>query len=334
MSIETAVERGLYPAEEVEVFQVAGAAVAGDVPAPEMALRAARDAFSRCAERPTDLDLLLYSDVWHQGPEGWQPQYYLQQHLVGGDVLAVEVKHGCSGMFSSLELAASYLRADSARRTALLVSADNFGTRLVNRWRMIPGVVMGDAACAALLGTEPGFAELLSVNLVTVPEAEAVNQGSDPLFPPDATIGRELDFGARNERFRQELLANQGTGPLFTVQKAMLEVVEQTLTEAGVALGDVKRVAFPHVRRDDIEWRGVNWLGLSMSQSTWEFGRTVGHLGAADQFVALDHLLETGRLARGDHLLMVGFGAGTTIAAAVVRILEEPPRRPDRARHG
>jgi hypothetical protein len=86
---------GHYPADEVD-FRLGGAAVADGIPAPErIARRSARLRAIRGVS-PGELDLLLYTDVWHQGPEGWQPQYYLQQHLTGGDTLAVEVRHGCA----------------------------------------------------------------------------------------------------------------------------------------------------------------------------------------------------------------------------------------------
>lgn len=322
VSIETAAAEGRYPADEVEYFRLGGAAVAGDVPAPELALRAARQAFERSGGlSPRDLDLMLYSDVWHQGPEGWEPQYYLQQHLVGGDVLAVELRQGCCGLFSALQLTARYLRPGG---TALLVGADNHGTPLVDRWRMIEGAVMGDAGCALLVTTDTGFAELRSINVTVLPEAEAVNDGGVPMFPPDATVGRPLDFAARNREFRKRLIAGDGAQVMLAIQKTLLELVDRTLTEAEITLDEVARVAFPHGRWDDLEHRGVNWLGLTMADTTWDYGAQIGHLGVSDQFVALDHLLAGGALAAGDHVLLVGLGAGTTMACAVLRILDVP----------
>jgi 3-oxoacyl-[acyl-carrier-protein] synthase-3 len=320
VSIETAVAEGRYPADEAEYFRLRGAAVAGEIPAPELALRAARHAFERSGGvSPGDLDLLLYTDVWHQGPEGWDPQYYLQQHLVGGDVLAVELRHGCCGLFSALQLTAGYLRPESG--TALLVGADNHGTPLVDRWRMIEGTVMGDAGCALLITTDTGFAQVRSINVTVLPEAEAVNDGRVPMFPPDATAGRPLDFAARNREFRKRLLEGDGADVMLAIQKTLLELVDRTLKEAGITLSEVTRVAFPHGRRDDLEHRGLNWFGLTMADTTWEFGAGVGHLGVSDQFVALDHLLATGALAVGDHVLLIGLGAGTTMACAVLEIL-------------
>jgi 3-oxoacyl-[acyl-carrier-protein] synthase-3 len=325
VSVEHAVREGWYPAEEAERFRQLGAAVAGDMPAPEMARLAVLDAYDRWGESaPRELDLLLYASVWHQGPNGWQPQHYLQQHLLGGGVPAFEIRAGCVGMISSLELAASYLRADDARETAMVVSADNHGTPLVDRWRMTPGALIGDAAAALVLGKDYGMAELLSVNVAVIPEADAVNAGAYPLFPPDATVGRGLSFSDRHEEFRQQLLKKQGTGIHLTIQKTMMQQVEQTLDEAGITLGDITRVAFPHGRREDLDGQ-MAWLGIEEDQTTWEYGRRVGHCGAADQFIAFEHLLATGALKPGDHLLAVGFGSGTSVAAAAFRVLSPSP---------
>ncbi|MEZ7127661.1 ketoacyl-ACP synthase III family protein [Nonomuraea sp. AD125B] len=332
VSVEQAVEEGLYPPDEAERFGQLGAAVAGDMPAPEMARRAVLDAYERWNESsPKDLDLLLYPSVWHQGPNGWQPQHYLQMHLLGGAVPAYEIRSGCVGMISSLELAASYLRADPGRETALVVSADNHGTPLVDRWRMTPGALIGDAACALVLGKDYGMAELLAVNATTIPEADAVNDGAYPLFPPDATVGRGLSFGDRHEEFRQRLLKDRGTGIHLTIQKTMMQQVEQTLDEAGIELSDITKVAFPHGRREDLDGQ-MSWLGIDLDQTTWDYGRRVGHCGAVDQFIAFEHLLATGGLVPGDHLLMVGFGSGTSVAAAVFRVLAPAPVTKEGAR--
>ncbi|WP_378789760.1 ketoacyl-ACP synthase III family protein [Nonomuraea fastidiosa] len=114
VSVEKAVAKGWYPAEEADLHQLAGAAVAGDLPAPEMALHAARSALKRSGRAPGDLGLLLYASTWHQGPDGWPPHSYLQRHLVGGDALATEIRQGCNGMFIAMELAAGHLKAGRA----------------------------------------------------------------------------------------------------------------------------------------------------------------------------------------------------------------------------
>ena len=103
-----------------------------------------------------------------------------------------------------------------------------------------------------------------------------------------------------------------------------MELVDQTLAEAGIALADVARVAFPHGRRDELCSGAMSWLGLEIADTTWEFGASIGHLGVSDQFVALDHLLASGALAAGDHVLLIGFGAGITLSCAALRIVDIP----------
>ncbi|MGW0484831.1 ketoacyl-ACP synthase III family protein [Nonomuraea sp. NPDC003214] len=326
VSVEKAVAKGWYPAEEAELHNLAGAAVAGDLPAPEMALHAAQSALKRSGRAPADLDLLLYASTWHQGPDGWPPHSYLQRNLVGGDVLATEIRQGCNGMFTALELAASYLGADPARQAALLVAADNYGTPLMDRWRMGPGYVGGDAASALVLTREPGFARLMSVRTVTVAEAEELHRGTEPLFPPGVTVGRKFSFAARNDQFRNQVMPQgESTAALFKIQRALMEIVERVLDESGIEARDLTRVAFMNYSEEIVEQRCMALLDLPMSRSTWEYGRTIGHCGASDQVLALDRLLTTGQLGPGDHLLMLGTGPGVTVSGAVIKILDTPP---------
>lgn len=324
VSTEWAVAQGLYDPLELELHQLRGTSVAGDLSAPEMALRAGRTVLERAKLTRDDLDLLLYAATWHQGPEGWLAHSYLQHHLVG-DVRAAEVRQGCNGMFTAMELAACHLRAEPQRRNALLVSADNYGSPMVDRWRMGGGYVGGDAASALVLSKEPGFARLRSVCTATVPEAEEMHRGSSPLFPPGITDGRGLDFGRRNQEFARAARERPGgTVPLLQVQQKTLAVAETALDEAGIGVEDVTRVAFMNYSREVVEQRCMAAIGLPMSRSAWDLTADVGHCGCSDQVIAFDRLLDGGGLGPGDHLLMMGTGPGVMVAAAVVEVLHTP----------
>jgi 3-oxoacyl-[acyl-carrier-protein] synthase-3/clorobiocin biosynthesis protein CloN2 len=325
VSIDQAVRRGLYPAAEVKAHSLGGAAVAGMISAPEMAVAATQEAFKRCGHRPQEIDLLLYADSWHQGPDGWQPQFFVQRSVGCDKALGLEIRQGCNGMFSALEMAASYLRAVPERQTALLVASDNFGTPLIDRWRSGPGFIIGDAACAVVLGKEPGFAQLVSVCSATVPEAEEVHRSGETLFPPGCTVGRDVDFAARAVSYNTKAMAEPGGTAVWPrVHQTIVDVVGQNLAEAGITTDEVTRVAIMNYSRDITEHRFLAVLGLPLSRSAWDFGRTVGHLGASDQIVSLDHLLSTGELGPGDHMLLFGIGPGVTVSSAVIKILHTP----------
>lgn len=327
VSVKQAVAEGRYPVGEAESSGLTGVAVAGDIPAPEMGLRAARAAFERCGRDPAQTGLLLYADSWHQGPDGWHPQYYLQRHLVGGNALAAEIRQGCNGVFCALELAAPYLRWGASDGCALIVAADNMGTPLVDRWRVGPGFIAADGASALVLTTSPGFAEVRAVRSVTMPELEELHRMGEPLFPPGATLGSQMDLVARVTAFKE--VARKRADVLdawLNVYRRMLEIVAPTLDEAGVKLADVRRIAFPNSGRDVVEKRWMASLERPLADSTWEYGRGIGHVGSSDQVIALDHLIATGELEPGDDMLWMGVGPGLTLSTAVVRILEPPPR--------
>jgi 3-oxoacyl-[acyl-carrier-protein] synthase III len=324
VTVEQAVEQGWYPAEDVETHGLGGAAVAGETPAPEMALRAAQDALKDGGTNPADIDLLLYAAAWHQGPEGWIAHAYLQHYLLGGVPRATEIRQGCNGMFTALEIGASYLRASPERTTAMLVAADNYGTPLLDRWRTNLGFILGDAASAVVLSTEGGFAEVLSVCSITVPEAEEVHRGGEPLFPPGMTVGKELDFGAR--LFYHITEQTPVLGVLADAQDTMMTVAEQAMAESGITAADLTRAAFMNYSREVVEQRCMAPLGMTIEQSSWGYGRTVGHCGASDHVLALHHLVETGELGAGDHMLWLAMGPGVEFSAAVIRILDPADR--------
>ncbi|MFG3442562.1 ketoacyl-ACP synthase III family protein [Nonomuraea sp. NPDC047897] len=321
VSVRAAVEEGWCSAEEAAVHGMAGAAVAGEVPAPEMALRAARAALDAAGGRAAEVGLLLYCDVWHQGPDGWLPQYYLQRHLVGGDALAVELRNDANGVFSALELAGPYLGAAPAERPdALVVAADNFGTPRFDRWRS--PVLFGDGAVALHLSRRPGIAQILSIGSAAVPELEECARYGEPMFPPGATTGAPLDWAARDEGFvRMATDRSDLRTALLNTEKAMMQLASRIVAEAGVSFDDLTRVALTNLAPDSIEHRWLENMRVPPGRTTWDHGGAVGQLGAGGPFAALHHLLETGQVRAGDHVLLGAVGYGVTASCAVVRIL-------------
>lgn len=324
-SVASAVAGSRVPASRADGYGITGVAVAGQISAPEMALLAAEEALKNSG-LSEDIGLLLCAHVWHQGPDGWSTAYYLQRHLLGDDLLGVEIQHGCSGMFSAMELAVMYLKAAPDGRAALVAAGDNFGTQLIDRWDQGDGIAyLGDAASAAVLSTASGWAELLALCTGTFSEMEEAHRAGEPLFPPGATIGAKLDYGARAGAFqRQAIEDDQWIRLLLGHQEHSISCVRRALREAGVEAADISRVIIHGMPRQTAA-SYLKVLGFSLDQSTWEFGRTVGHLGASDHLAALHHLLATSQVEAGDTLLLCGFSPGMTYKAAVIRISNPRP---------
>ncbi len=319
VDISWAIEQGYFDAAEAERTGLLGAAVAGErISAPEMGLAAARQALERSAVDPANVELLLYADAFRAGPEGWLPQFYLQRHLIGGQPLATGIRQECNGMLCALELGASYLQAVPERTAALLVAADNFTSPDLDRWRCaLPNFVLADGASAITLGRGDGFARVASVGSLTLPEFEGMHRGDQPLVP----AGHEVDFQQRLAEFiasgvDQELWLSYLTVPP--------KLVHQLLDEAGIGLSDVSMVFFFNTSRDFVETAFLNLIDFPLSRTTWDFGRRIGHVGASDHVISLDHVLRTGRVAPGDRILLFGTAPGMNLAGAVLEITDIP----------
>jgi 3-oxoacyl-[acyl-carrier-protein] synthase-3 len=323
-SAKRAVELGLYDADQHELGGWISATVAGDLPAPDMAVRAANQALARSGHDADEINLLIHACTYHQGPDGWSPQHYIQSHTIRGVVPAIEIRQGCNGMVSATELAACYLAASPDRAAVLVTGADNFSSPLVDRWNSIGNVILGDAGAAMVVSKRHGFARVLAICSESIPRLELLHRGLEPMFPPGCTVGRPLDFRKRAVQFgehatsatleHQELIGN-----------ATSTVVTRALTEAGIGIGDVARVTHVNWGHERYLQRTLSPLGIETWRGTLEFSRRVGHLGASDQVAGLNYLVDAGEVGPGDHVLIIGVGAGIAITCAVVQIIGRPP---------
>lgn len=322
MSSRRAIELGLYNETLMLDSGVTGTLVAGDTPPVDMAVRAARDALSRAGCEASAVDFLIHSCVLQQGPTMWYPGGYVLRELGCEDAAAFEVRQGCNGMLAALELAAGQFAADPDRTTALLTTADNFSSPLGDRWQGYgPGTVIGDAASAVVLSTAGGIAQVRAVNQSVVPEFEGLHRGAEPLFD---TSGREtVDMVARARHFGRTHRPLAEVNEVIAERQA--EVARRSLKEAGIDVGDVARAIYVNQGQYLVGQFFLDPLGLPEEKSTWDFGRTVGHLAASDHVVALDHLVTTGQVGPGDHVLLAGAAPGFVVSSAVLTISANAP---------
>jgi 3-oxoacyl-[acyl-carrier-protein] synthase-3 len=317
-----AARRGEYDAGAYLENRFTSVCVAGDISPPEMAVRAARQALSRAAADPARIGMVLHATFFLQGPEGWHSPAYIQKQIVGTAAPAFEVRMGCNGLAAALELAVPRLGVMAADEMVLLTAADNYGSPLVDRWNAVPGFINGDAGSALLLGRQGGFARLRSVGVAAMPELEQLHRGGEPLWPPPVpTPESKISMRSRALYFRDQVMP---LAEATEVQnQAQLEVIDRTLSEADRKLDDMTRVIYTNVSGYIMDQFLLEPLGITMDRTTWQFGRGIGHTGGSDYLLSLNHLLVTGQLAAGDHVLLAG-GGPASVSSAVVEILEIP----------
>lgn len=321
---ERAVGEGLYDEAARKSSGMRSAAVSASTPAPDMAIAAARTALAGSGHGPDDIGVLLHSYTHHQGPDGWSAGHYVLKNTVDRPVPAVEIKQGCLGMLASVEAAANRLVANPTHEAALITTGDNYSTPGVDRWRASGLFVLADAGSAVVLSRRAGFAQLLAVGSLSDSSMEILHRAGEELFPPGVTRGRGLNFSERAEKVREQWAAGQAP-PIKNFGDRVAEIAERTLKEAGLTLDQVSRVCHVGFARPALEAMFLIPLDIPEEKNVWDHVSTIGHTGAADLFLGLEHLWRGGEVGPGDHVLLIGASTGMEAGAAVVRITESAP---------
>jgi 3-oxoacyl-[acyl-carrier-protein] synthase-3 len=317
-SVAAAVESGRAPEGHAGLGYVE-IAVAADVPAPQLAIEAARTALERSEVDPADVGLALHASCGFQGIDMWPPAAYIANNAVGPSTYPMDIQQRCLGGIAAMRLAVAWLRNGSTS-AALLTTADNFAPPWIDRWNQPTDYIYGDGGTAMVLSTRGGIARIRGSAGGADTAHEGWTRGDTPftLAPGMESPVRMMDRAIENAARADPYAAFQA------YEKVLLRTRDQALAEAEVRLEDIARVVVPNVHRGYEQTENYEVLGFTEKQSLWEFGRYVGHLGAGDHFAGLNWLLEQRELAAGDLVLLIGAGSGFTFGAAVVEILDTP----------
>lgn len=317
-----AVARGWYEEADRTAAGMLAVRVAGELPAPDMAVRAAGTALRRAGRTGLtreDYGALLHCATYHQGPDGWSAPHYVLHRTLDRPIGAAQVGPGCLGMLTALEMAAHRLSSDGGEDAVLITAADNFSAPLVDRWRSSRLFLLGDGGAAAVLSRREGFARLLSVGAVSAPSMEELHRGGERLFPPGITVGRSLNFEERSDYWRRQW-ARGAAPPKTHLGDVVAQAVGRALDEAGTGLEKVARICHTGYAEGALHTIYLDPLDVEAADGTWEFTRHIGHVGAADPFIGLERLWTRGEVAPGDRVLLLAAGPGMEVACAVVEI--------------
>ncbi|MFG2006871.1 ketoacyl-ACP synthase III family protein [Spirillospora sp. NPDC048911] len=320
VTTERAVRESWYDAADREASGMESVAVAGDLPAPEMAVRAAHIALQRSGHAADDFGALMHSSSFHQGPDGWSAPHYVLRHTLDRPISAVEVRLGCLGLLAGLELATFRLAADPAHDAVLLTAADNYSTPLVDRWRASKMFLLADGGAAAVVSRRGGFARVAAIGSLSNPGMEELHRGGEELFPPGVTVGRGLNFEERSEYWRKQWALGVAP-PMGHFGECVSELAERTMDEAGISIDKVARVCHTGFAQGSLQAMFLDPLGVSLDRGIWEFTRRIGHAGAGDLFIGLERLWTEGAVAPGEYVLLIGSAPGMEAGCAVLEIL-------------
>lgn len=272
----------------------------------DLAYGAARMALDNCGLSPEDIDLILVATVT---PDMFFPATacLVQAKLGAGRAAAFDLSAGCSGFLYAMAVGSSFIKA-GMYKTVLVIGAEAL-SRCVNWQDRNTCVLFGDAAGAVVLRqVEDGYG-ILSVEL------EADGTGADLLR--QKLGGAREPITADNCHHPDKYLTMNGREVFKFAVRIIGETALNALEKAGL---DKEKVDcfIPHQANIRIIEAAAKRLELPMSR-VFVNVQKYGNTSAASIPVALYEALEEGRIKKGDHIVLVGFGAGLTWGASVIR---------------
>ncbi len=276
-----------------------------------MALTASRRALEMAKLEAKDVDAIVYAT---STPDHFAPGngVYLQQALGAGEIPAMDIRNQCSGFVYALSVADAWIQVGLYKHV-LVVGAEIQSTSmdLSTAGRNV-SVIFADGAAAAVLGPteEPGRG-ILGFDLHSEGQHAELLWVDAPGSMYHPRISKELiDRG-------QHWLQMDGKEVFKHAVTRMPESVLAVLAKSGQKLADLKLLV-PHQANLRISEMIQKRLELRDDQVVNNI-QTCGNTTAATIPLALDEVVRSGRLQKGDLVVFTAFGSGFAWGSCVLR---------------
>jgi 3-oxoacyl-[acyl-carrier-protein] synthase-3 len=271
-----------------------------------MSVAASQAALSVAGLDPADLDLIIAGT---SSPDYLMPAAasMIQEELRAERAAAFDLRAGCAGFVYGLSVGTQFI-ASGMYQNVLVLGAE-ITSKFIDWEDRNTCILFGDGAGAVVLQAHDEPTGLVASNLGS--------QGADysALYVPGGGSKHPftqdvLDRGLMHIRMDGQRLYK------FAVSTPV-RVARETLESAGLSIDDIK-LMIPHQANMRIVESICKRLGIPEDRVFVNIDK-YGNTSAASIAIALCEAAEEGRLEPGDHILLLGFGAGLTWAAGVVR---------------
>jgi len=272
----------------------------------DLAAQAAEQALRNAGKSAQDVDLIVVATATPDMP--WPSTACLVQAKISASrAAAFDLNAVCSGFVYALWIAAQAVET-SAYRCVLVIGADIL-SRQVNWEDRSTCVLFGDGAGAVLLAPveEPYgvLSGVLGADGTGAPLLNVPAGGTREPLSPDVIARKRHTIQMRGREVFKFAVTIMG------------EVSAQALEKAGIPAEEVA-LFIPHQANIRIIQSAAERLNLPMERVFVNVDR-YGNTSAASIPIAIYEAWSQGRLKKGDIAVVVGFGAGLTWGACVIR---------------
>jgi 3-oxoacyl-[acyl-carrier-protein] synthase-3 len=272
-----------------------------------LATKAARPALEQAGLEPEDVELIIVATIT---PDTLTPATacYVQQNLGAHRAVAFDISAACSGFLYAMKIA-KRLISDGAFSNALIIGAEKLSA-FVNWEDRSTCVLFGDGAGAAVLRqSSEGDGEILATDIGT--------DGRQTHLLNIPGGGSACPITIANADKQLASLSMLGKEVFKHAVTRMRDCANAVIDRAGLKPEDIKLVV-PHQANLRIIDAIADRLEVPNDRVFVNLDK-YGNTSAAACAIALDEAHRTGKFRKGDHIVIVAFGAGLTWAAAAVR---------------
>ena len=271
----------------------------------DLATKAALRAMEKAGVTAAEIDLIIVATITPDMP--FPSTACLVQKKIGAKrAAAFDLEAACSGFIYALEIAQQFIMSRTYK-TVLVIGAEKLSS--ITDWKdRNTCVLFGDGAGAAILQNRPNAHGLLTAVM------GADGEKSDLLFMEGG--GSRCPATVDSVNARMHYLRMEGKETFKNAVQAMQSAAEEALRRCELNITQIKCIIPHQANRRIIDAVGER-LGATPEQLFVNLEK-YGNTSAASVAIALDEAVESGRVQRGDLILLVVFGAGLTWGAAVI----------------
>lgn len=232
----------------------------------------------------------------------------VQDRIGAKNAAAFDIAAGCSGFVYALDTAVCMMSAGERKR-ALVIGTEVL-SRITDWTDRNTCILFGDGAGAVILELTPGLRSSGVIRSVL----GADGAGADKLIVRRGGTCAPFISGETVEQ--PPHIEMDGHAVYLFAVNAVTRTIQRLLEREGLAIENVKRI-IPHQANERIIEAAAKRLGISTDIFFLNMEK-YANTSAASVPIALDELVRSGGLEKGDIIITLGFGAGLTYGGNLI----------------